>query len=99
MPEPNYHTTKRFSKNLLAIEMKKIKVKMNKKVYLGLSLLEISKTPVYEFWYHYIKPKYHQNAKLCYMDTDSIIIHVKTEDVYDGIANYVEKRVDTSNYT
>ena len=55
--EPNYHTTKRFSEDLLAIEMKKMKVKMNKPVYLGLSILDISKTPMYEFWYDYIKPK------------------------------------------
>ena len=56
--EPNYHTTKWFSKNLLAIEMKKIKVKMNKVVYLGSSILEISETLMYEFWYDYMKPKY-----------------------------------------
>ena len=55
--EPNYHATKHFSKNLLAIEMKKTKVKMNKPVYLGMSILDISKTLMYEFWYDYIKPK------------------------------------------
>ena len=55
--EPNYHTTKWFSENLLAIEMKKIKVKMNKPVYLGFSILEISKTLMYEFWFEYMKPK------------------------------------------
>ena len=70
---PNYHTTKWFSEDLLAIEMKKTKVKMNKPAYLGLSILEISKTLMYEFWYDYIKPKYQNNAKLCYMDTDSFI--------------------------
>ena len=57
MPKPNYHTTKWFSENLLAIEMKKIKVKMFKPLYLGLSILEISKTLMYEFWYDYIEPK------------------------------------------
>ena len=77
--EPNYHTTKYFSEDLLAIEMKKIKVKMNKPVYLGMSILEINKTLMYEFWYDYIKPKYQNNAKLCYMDTGSFIIHIKTE--------------------
>ena len=65
--EPNYHTTKWFSENLLAIEMKKTKVKMNKPVYLGLSVLEISKTLMYEFWYDYMKPKYGDNVKLCYI--------------------------------
>ena len=89
--EPNYHTTKLFSGDLLAIEMKKTKVKMNKPVYLGLSILEISKTLMYEFWYDYIKPKYQNNAKLCYMDTDSFIIHIKTEDFYKDIADDVKK--------
>ena len=96
--EPYYHTTKWFSENLLAIEMKKTKVKMNKPVYLRLSILEISKTLMYEFWYDYIKPKYSDNVKLCYMDTDSFIMHIKTEDFYKDIANDVEKRFDTSNY-
>ena len=78
--EPNYHTTKRFSENLLAIEMKKAKVKMNKSVYLGMLILKISKTLTFEFWYDYIKPKYKNNATLCYMDTDRFIIHIETED-------------------
>ena len=96
--EPDYHTTKWFSENLLVIEMKKTKVKMNKPIYLGLSILEISKTLMYEFWYDYMKPKYGDNVKLCYMDTDSFIIHIKTEDFYKDIANDVEERFDTSNY-
>ena len=62
LSEPNYHTTKWFSENLLAIEMKKTKVKMNKQVYLGLSILQISKTLMYEFWYDYMKPKYDDNV-------------------------------------
>ena len=78
--EPNYHTTKRFSESLLAIEMKKTKVKMNKPVYLGMSILDISKTLMYEFWYDYVKPKYNDKAKLCYMDTDSFVINIFTED-------------------
>ena len=78
--------------------MRKTKVKMNKPIYLGLSILEISKTLMYEFWYDYMKPKYGDNAKLCYMDTDSFIMHIKTENFYKGIANNVEKRFDTSNY-
>ena len=81
--EPNYHTTKWFSENLLAIEMKNIKVKP---VYLGLSILEISKT-MYEFWYDYVKPKYQNNAKLCYIDTGSFIINIKAEDFYEDIAD------------
>ena len=98
MSEPNYHTTKWFSENLLAIEMKKTKVKMNKPIYLGLSILEISKILMHEFWYDYMKPKHGDNVKLCYMDTDSFIIHIKKEDFYKNIADDVEKRFDTSNY-
>ena len=75
--------------------MKKIKVKMNKPVYLGFSILEISKTLMYEFWYDYVKPKYQNNAKLCYMDR---LINIKTEDFYEDITNDAEKRFDISNY-
>ena len=64
--EPTYHTTKRFSENVLAIEMKKTKVKMNKPVYLGMSILDISKTFIYKFWYDYIKQKYRDREKLLY---------------------------------
>ena len=77
--------------------MENIKVKMNKPVYLGLLILEISKTIMYEFWFDYIKPKYKQNAKLCYMDTNSFIIN-RTEDSHDDIINNVEKRFYTLNY-
>ena len=96
--EPNYHTSKWFSENLLANEMKTAKVKMNKPIYLGLPILEISKTLMHEFWYDYMKPKYGDNVRLCYMDTDSFIMHIKTEDFYEDIANDVEKRFDTSIY-
>ena len=78
--------------------MKKTKVKMNKPVYLGMSILDISKTLMYEFWYDYIKPKYGGRAKLCCMDTDSIIILIITEDFYKYIANDVERWFDTFNY-
>ena len=70
---------------------------MNKQVYLGSSILDISKRLMYEFWYDYIKPKYQDNANLCYMDSGSFIIHIKTEDVYEDIADDVEKRFDKSN--
>ena len=78
--------------------MKKTKVKMNKPIYIGLSILEISKTLMHEFCYDYMKPKCGDNVKLCYMDTDSFIMHIKTEDFYKDIADDVEKRFDTSNY-
>ena len=60
--------------------MKRTKVKVNKPIYLGLSILEISKTLMYEFWYDYMKPKYNDKVKLCYMDTDSFIMNIKTND-------------------
>ena len=60
---------------------------MSKPVCIGLSILEVSKTLIYEFWYDYIKPKYQDNAKLCYMDTDSFIIRIKTEDWYKDFAH------------
>ena len=96
--EPNYHTINLISEDLSIIEMKETKVKMYKPIYLGLSILEISKILMYEFWYDYMKPKYDNNVKLCYMDTDSFIMDVKTNDFYKDIANDVENRFDTSNY-
>ena len=95
--EPNYHTINYISEDLSIIEMNKTKVKMNKPIYLGLSALEISKILMYEFWYDYIKPKYNDNVKLCYMDTDSFIMNIKIEDFYKDVSNDVEKRFDTSN--
>ena len=96
--EPNYHTINLISEDLSIIEMKKTKVKMNKPIYLGLSILEISKTLMYEFWYDYVKPKYGNDVKLCYMDTDSFVMGIKTNDFYRDIANDMESRFDTSNY-
>ena len=96
--EPNYHAINLISEDLSIIEMKKTKVKMNIPIYLGLSILEISKILMYEFWYDYMKPKYDNNVKLCYMDTDSFIMNIKTNDFYEDIANDVENRFDTSNY-
>ena len=81
MSEPYYHTTKFFTENLLAIEIRKTQILINKPVYLGLSILDISKTVMHEFWYDYVKSKYGENAKLRYMDTDSFTVHVKTDDI------------------
>ena len=77
--EPNYHSHKNFSKHLMAIEMKKARVKKTKPLYLGMSILDISKRLIYEFWYDYIKPKYGDSAKPCYTNTDSFVIYIKTE--------------------
>ena len=95
--EPNYHTTKYFSENLLATKIKKAKVKTNMPIYLSMSILDISKTLMYKFWYDYFKLKYQYKAKLCYVDTDSFIIQIRTEDFYEDIANGVQKWFDTSS--
>ena len=94
--EPNYHSTNFFTEHLSAIEMKKTKI--NKPFYLGLSILELSKILMYEFWYDYVKPKCDEKRKLCYMNTDSFIVCIKTDDIYKDIAEDVETRFDTSNY-
>ena len=91
--ETNYHKIKYFSENLMAI--KKL---MNNPIYLGMSVLGISKTLICKFWYDYIKPKSQGRAKLCYMGTDRFVIHIKTEDFYKDIANDIQKWLDTSNY-
>ena len=97
--EPNFHTMKLIDNNLAIIEMRKVKVKMNKPIYLGLSILDISKITMHEFWYDYVKIKYQDKARLCYMDTDSFVVNIKTKDFYKDISQDVNKRFDTSNYT
>ena len=89
--EPRYHNKKFFTENLLAI-------KMNKPVYLWLSILKLSKIIMYEFWYDYVKLKYGEEAKWCYMNTDSFIVLIKTDDIYKDITENFETRFDTSNY-
>ena len=92
------HTINLISEDLSITEMKKTKAKMNKPIYLGLSILEISKILMYEFWYDYMKPKYNDNVKSCYMDTDSFVMNIKTNDFYKDISHDVECKFDTSNY-
>ena len=87
--EPNYHTINLISEDLSIIEMKKTKVKMNKPIYL---------TYLQTYLPDYMKPKYNDNVRLCYMDTDSFVMHIKTNDFYKDIASDVENRFDTSNY-
>ena len=98
--EPNYHTTKFFTKLLLTIEMKKAEILMNKPVYLGLSILELSKILMYEFWYDYVKSKYDKKGKLVLyrITLYRFIVYIKIDDIYKGIAQYGETRFDTSNY-
>ena len=74
-------------------------IKANKPIYLGLAILALSRIKMYQYWYDDMKPKYGDNVKLCYMDTGSFIMHIKTDNFYNDIANDVEKKYDTSNYT
>ena len=97
--EPNFHTMKLIDNNLAIIEMTKVKVKMNKPIYLGLSILDISKITMSEFLYDYVKIKYKDKARLCYMDTDSFAVNIKTKDFYKDISQDVNKMFDTSIYT
>ena len=84
--------------DLMGCEMGKVRVVMNKPVYLGQAILDLSKTIMYEFHYDYMIPKYGDRLKLCYMDTDSLIYSIKTEDFYSDIADDLEARFDTSGY-
>ena len=80
------------------MEMRKSQIIMSNPVYLGLSILDLSKTLMYKFWYDYVKPKYGRNVKLSYMDIENFIVHVKTDDIYKDIAEDVETRFDTLNF-
>ena len=71
---------------------------LNKLIYLGQAILDLSKIVMYEFHYDYMVPKYGENLQLCYKDTDSLVYHIKTEDFYAYIAGDVDERVDTSGY-
>ena len=95
--ERNYHTTQNFSNNLLAIEMQKTLILMNKPPHLGLSILEMSEIVMHVLLYDYVKPNYGEKTKLCYMDTSSFMVYIKTVNSYIDIAKDAETRFDTSN--
>ena len=97
--KPNFKSGVLSGENLMACEMGKIKVVMNKPVYLEQAILDLSKIIMYEFHYDYMKPKYGNNLMLCYMDTDSLVYDIKTENFYEDIAPDVETRFDTSSYS
>ena len=96
--KPNYESRTIFSDNLIAVHMKKTKLKLNKPIYLGMSILDLSKTLMYDFHYNYIKPKYDNKAKLVFTDTDSLAYEIETEDFYKDIVPDVASMFDTSNY-
>ena len=80
------------------MEVKKTEVRTNKPLHLGQGVLDLSKTLMFEFWYDYIVPKYGDKVKICYIDTDSFIIHIKTEDFCKDISTDVDRWFDTSNF-
>ena len=96
--KPNYKGCKIFNENLISIHMKKTSLTMNKPVYLGMCILDLSKTIMYDFHYNYIKPKYGNKAKLLFTDTDSFMYEIETEDFYKDISGDVKDRFDTSDY-
>ena len=97
--KPNFKSGVLFSENLMGCEMDKIKVVMNKPVYLGQAILGLSKMIMYKFHCNYMKPKYGEKLKLCYMDTDSLVYHIKTKDFYEDIDADAKERFDMSGYS
>ena len=96
--KPSFKSGVLFGENLMGCEMGKVKVVMNKPVYLGQAILDLSKIIMYEFHYDYMVPKYGEKLDLCYMDTDSLICNIETKDFYKDIADDVPARFDTSGY-
>jgi len=96
--KPNYDSRTIFDENLIAIHMKRTKLVYNKPIYLGMCILDLSKTLMYDFHYNYIKAKYDDRAKLLFTDTDSLCYEIQTEDFYVDISTDVESRFDTSDY-
>ena len=96
--KPNFKKCTIFSEDLCAIEMRKTQIYFNKPVYLGMCILDLSKTLMYDFHYNYIKPKYDEKAKLLFTDTDSLTYEIQTEDFYRDISSDVEAKFDTSKF-
>ncbi|KYM94189.1 hypothetical protein ALC62_15183 [Cyphomyrmex costatus] len=96
--KPNFHSRSVFSENLVAIELRKLEVKFDKPIYVGMCILDISKTCLYEFHHEYMTPLFHEKYKIMYTDTDSLIYHVECDDVYEIIKRDIN-RFDTSDYS
>ena len=96
--KPNFDRINIFTENLVAVHMKKTTINLNKPIYLGMSILELSKTLMYNFHYNYIKKRYGKNANLLFTDTDSLCYEIITQDFYKDIAPDVHNKFDTSNF-
>ena len=96
--KPTYEGRTIFDKSLATVHMKRVKIKFDKPIYVGLRILDLSKTLMYDFRYNYIVKKYGDKGKLLFTDTDSLAYEIKTEDFYQDISSDVEEKFDTSNY-
>ena len=96
--KPNFKHCNIFSEDLIAVHMKKTSLTFDKPVYLGMCILELSKTLMFDFHYNYVKKKYGDKAKLLFTDTDSLMYEIQTKDFYEDIKGDVKDRFDTSNY-
>ena len=96
--KPNFKSGVLYGSNLMGCEMGKTILKMNKPVYISQTILDLSKTVMYEFHYDYMVPKYGDNISLCYIDMDLFIYEIETKDFYEDIADDIESRFDTSGY-
>ncbi|XP_043268116.1 uncharacterized protein [Venturia canescens] len=95
--KPNFHSRSIFAENLIAVELRNLQVKFNKPIYVGMSILDISKTCSYEFHHEFMSPLYQNKCKILYTDTDSLIYHIECDDVYNDMKNNLSK-YDTSDY-
>ena len=96
--KPNFKQCNIFSEDLVAIHMRKKELIFKKPVYLGMCILDLSKTLMYDFHYNYIKQKYGDKAKFLFTDTDILMYEKQTEDFYKDISKDVKDRFDTSDY-
>ncbi|KYN08231.1 hypothetical protein ALC62_00782 [Cyphomyrmex costatus] len=95
--KPNFHSRSVFAENLIAVELWKIEVKFDKPIYVGMCILDISKTCLYEFHHEYMTPLFRDRCEIVYTDTDSLNYHVECDDVYETMKRDID-RFDTSDY-
>lgn len=96
---PNFHSVSIFSENLVAVQMNNDHIILNKPIYIGFTVLELSKSHMYDFHYSVFKPMYGNRLQMCYTDTDSYIYHIQTENYYKDLKTSLLPYFDTSNYS
>ncbi|XP_076675420.1 uncharacterized protein LOC143372757 [Andrena cerasifolii] len=95
--KPNFYSRSVFAENLIAVELRKLEVKFNKPIYVGMCILDISKICLYEFHHEYMSPLHGQKCKILYTDTDSLIYHIQCDDIYETMKHNID-RFNTSDY-